>query len=180
MGGTQVKVKCRYCGKEVEKDLGDVNKANKICAPIYCDKKCAGLARRTSIEEKKKVKAAYDKALSQTSERQAARKRYFQKSYKSNPEKYREIRKNKYQKHLEYLHTEKYKEWKKLYDEKHLAKKYYGVFWESALLLKELELFLLNNAPYGMKFQMGITNKTQKRERLWHRTKHNKNLQPQI
>lgn len=162
---------CPVCKSEFKKRLGHYNRSKKDGLNVYCNRTCAGIGRRTSAEEKKAVKAAYDKKISNTPERKAARKRYFQKSYKTNPEKYKAIRKAKYPKHLEYLNNPKYKAWKKEYDKKYLAKKDYGAFAEAAILLKELEEHLLKIRPDGIKFQMGITNKTQKRKRLWQRTK---------
>lgn len=166
-----VKVTCKQCGSEIEKFIGHVNRANKMGMGLFCNRTCFGLNRRKSIEEKKAVKAAYDKKIYNTPERQDARKRYFKKSYENNPEKYRAIRKAKYPKHLEYLRTPEYKAWKKEYDRNYLAKKDYGAFAEAAILLKELEEYLLTIRPDGIKFQMGITNKTQKRKRLWQRVK---------
>jgi hypothetical protein len=149
---------------------------------FFCDKKCCGLSKKTSIEEKKKVKRIYDKRYrSKNLDRiRQNKKEYFKKDYLANLEKYRQIRKEKYKKHLQYLNTSKYKKWKREYDKKYLAKKYFGKYWECAILLNELENFLLNNAPEGMHFRMGITNKTQKRKRLWQRTiKKQTNLQQQ-
>ena len=172
---------CPVCQNAFKKTLGHYNRAMKQGLNVYCNRTCAGIGRRTSVEEKKAVKAAYDKKIYNTPERQEARKRYFQKSYKANPEKYKAIRKAKYPKHLEYLQNPKYKAWKKEYDKKHLAKKDYGAFAEAAILLKELEEYLLTIRPDVIKFQMGITNKTQKRKRLWQRTKkQQKNLLQQI
>lgn len=175
---TMVDCVCLVCKEPFKKALGHYNRAIKQGLNIYCSRTCAGIGRRTSAEEKKAVKAAYDKKISNTPERKAARQRYFQKSYKANPEKYREIRKAKYPKHLEYLNTPEYKERKREYDKKYLAKRGYGAFAESAILLSELELFLKQTMPKELKFQMGITNKTQKRKRLWQRAK--KNFQQQI
>lgn len=164
---------CPICNNGFKKTLGHYNRAMKQGLNVYCNRTCAGIGRRTTEEEKKAVKAAYDKKIYNTPERQAARKRYFEKSYKSNPEKYKAIRKAKYQKHLEYLRTPEYKEWKKNYDVKYRANKEYGEYGEAALLLFELEEFLNQNMPTELKFQMGITNKTQKRKRLWQRRSKN-------
>lgn len=170
-----LKIICPACGLEVEKDTSDVNRAKKAGLNIYCSRLCGGIGRRKTDAEKKTVKAAYDKKIRNTPKRRQKRKEYFQKSYTNNPDKYKKIRQEKYKKHLEYLQSPRYKEWKKQYDLKYLAKKNYGVFWESALLLNELEEFLIKNAPDGIKFQMGITNKTQKRKRLWQQTQKQKN-----
>lgn len=161
---------CHVCGNGFRKSYGHYNRAMKHGLNVYCNRTCSGIGRRTSAEEKKAVKAAYDKKIYNTPERQEARKRYYQKSYKANPEKYKAIRKEKYPKHLEYLNTPKYKAWKKEYDKKHLAQKHYGSFAEAAILLSELETFLKQNMPTELKYQMGITNKTKKRKQLWQRT----------
>lgn len=169
---------CSICGISYQKETNHYNRAMKLGLNIFCSKTCFGISKRTTLEEKKAKKAAYDKKIRETPERKQKVKEYFQKSYSLNPEKYREIRKKKYKKHLEYLNTPEYKEWKKRYDLKYRANKQYGIFGESAILLSELENFLNKNMPPELKFQMGITNKTQKRKRLWQRT--NKNLQQQI
>lgn len=183
---TLVKITCAYCGKKRKKYIGHVNRANSIGAPVYCNRTCAGLARRSdkTIEEKKKEKAEYDreyrrKNFEYVKERVAA---YFKKDYVANPEKYRLQRKGQKQNHLRHISTPEYRKWKRDYDQKHLAKKDYGIFWECSILLKELEQWLLNNSPDGMHFQMGITNKTQIRKRLWQRTqkKQQKNFLQQI
>ncbi len=180
----KVEIKCAYCGKVSDKPTGAVNRAKSIGAPLYCNRVCAGLGRRSNktIEQKKKEKAAYDKEFRYyhrdgIKERKAAA---FKKDYAANPEKYRKERQRRYKAHLEYLQRPEYKAWKKNYDVKHLAKKDFGVYWESAILLKELEEHLLKIRPDGIKFQMGITNKTQKRKRLWQRVnkKQKSYLQP--
>lgn len=174
---TMVNCICNVCGGTFEKSLGHYNRAMKHGLNVYCNRTCGGIGRRKSEEEKKRVKAEYDKKIYNTIERKEARKRYYKKSYQNNPEKYREIRKKRYKKHLQYLRNPEYKKWKKEYDKKYLAKKNYGIFHESFIILSELELFLKQNMPDELKFQMGITNKKQKRERLWQRM--NKNFQQQ-
>lgn len=168
---------CPVCGVKYEKSIGHYNRAIKIGLRVFCSKICAGIGRRKTIEEKKAVKAAYDKKIYATKERKEARARYFKKAYKANPEKYRDIRKKKYKKHLEYLRTPEYKAWKKKYDIKYRCNKEYGEYGEAAILLFELEKLLKNNMPTEMKFQMGITNKTQKRKRLWQKTTKNSQQQ---
>lgn len=174
-----MKVACAYCGKEREVLTGYYNRSVKAGMKFYCNRKHFGLDRRNgkTKAQKKKEKAEYDKNYRATSPTlKQRRKAYHERTY--NPEKQRAYNKIRYPKHLKYLQRPEYKEWKKNYDEQYLAKRDYGIFWESSLLLKELELWLLNNSPDGMKFQMGITNKTQLRKRLWQRTtkKQQKNL----
>jgi len=87
MNTSKVDCICPVCQNEFKKNLGHYNRAMKHGLKVYCNRTCAGIGRRTSAEEKKAVKAAYDKKIYATPERQEARKRYFQKSYKNNPEK---------------------------------------------------------------------------------------------
>lgn len=163
------------CSKPFDISTGHYNRAMKVSGVVYCCREHARIARRKTTDEKKATKALYDKTISVTPERKQKQKEYYKKAYLANPEKYKQIRKNQYSKHLEYLRTPEYKEWKQKYDRKHLAKKHFGVFWEAALLLNDLEEFLITNSPEGMKFSMGITNKNQKRKRLWQRQQRQKN-----
>lgn len=175
---TYVKIKCCQCGKSVKRYVGYVNRAKKDGLKMFCGKKCFGLSRRDgkTKEQKKAEKAKYDKEFryyhrEEIKQRKAAA---FKKDYAANPEKYRKERRRRYKDHLKYIQTPEYKKWKKEYDVKYLAKKDFGIYWESAILLKELEDHLLKIRPDGIKFQMGITNKTQKRKRLWQRNKKQK------
>lgn len=157
---------CPTCKKEAEKYVGHYNRSKSIGAPVYCSRECAGIGRRKTIEEKKRARAEYDKKLSQTPERKAKEAEYFQKSYKANPEKYRQWRKDRYVYHLKYLQTPEYKAWKKDYDERYLATKHYGEFAEAAIVLKKIEAEVESKA---IKAANGITfNKSsQQRKRKW-------------
>jgi Ni,Fe-hydrogenase III large subunit len=64
--------------------------------------------------------------------------------------------------HLEYCRTEKYKAWKKEYDKEHRAKKKYGEFWESAILLNQISDIVDNRQAVQEKRTI---NKAQKRKR---------------
>ena len=175
---------CHHCGKESEKYTGHVNRALKMGNNIYCTRVCAGLGRRVerSEEEKKRIKSEYDKQRTDKHELWYLLYRAFEfrVDYEENPEKYKKERERKYEAHLKYLQTDKYKAWKKKYDEKFRARKEFGIYWECAILLKQLEEQLLKIRPDGIKFQMGITNKTQKRKRLWQKTQRQINYLQQI
>lgn len=58
-----MKIDCSYCKKEIDKPTGHINRSKSKGSPIYCNKTCAGLGRRSTLtlEEKKKEKADYDK-----------------------------------------------------------------------------------------------------------------------
>jgi hypothetical protein len=148
----------------------------KMGNKVYCSREHSGFGRRSgkTVEQKKTEKAAYDKIYSKKNFeiKKPKRAAYHKKTYKGERRKrWLEYNRKRYPQHLEYLNTPKYKEWKRDYDKKYLSKKDYGIFWESALLLNELEELLIKNRSDGTKFRMGITNKTQKRKRLWQRTK---------
>lgn len=175
---------CGYCGCDFEMYVGHYNRAMKFGNKVYCSRFHSGLGRRDNktLEQKKKEKAEYDKKFRYyhkegIKEKKAAA---FKKDYVANPEKYRRERQRRYPAHLKYLQRPEYKKYKHEYDQVFTAKKDYGLFWECSLLLKELEALLLNNSPDGMKFQMGITNKTQKRKRLWQKTIRQKNSLQQV
>lgn len=157
---------CPQCKKEAEKQTGHVNRARKIGAPCYCSKLCSSIARRLPVEEKKRIKAEYDKkyraANLDKKKKQAAI--YFKKDYAANPDKYKQWRQKRKHKHAEYCRRPEYKKWKSQYDEKYRAKKVYGEFDECFLLIKAIE------KEYNQQEVRQINNlhnKSQKRKRSW-------------
>jgi hypothetical protein len=161
---------CNYCNKELSKPQGSINRALRLNKPLYCNKTCFGLAKRINktTEEKKALKSAYDKNYRKINAKKIKKSKhdYFKKTY--DPVKTCIERKKKSNEHLEYCRQPKYKSYKKEYDKKYLAKKMFGEFWESALLIKEIE------KEYNQQEVRQINNlhnKSQKRKRLW------KNLQ---
>lgn len=159
-------IACAYCGKGVEKSVGHVNRANKMELKLYCNRACAGLAKRTSKEEKIKLKADYDrKRRKELGEFLKQKQRVYNASpagramQKRNREKFK-------QNHLEYCRTEEYRKWKHDYDQEHAAKKVYGEFWESHLILKKI-ITIIEPEKQEVKIQKGTYNKCQKRKRLW-------------
>lgn len=161
-----MKVVCSHCQTETEKPTGAVNRALKSGLPIYCNRTCAGLARRIgrSIEEKKQLKFEYDKKYREQNKEQLKVKKneYHKKTY--DPEKASVKRKANMHKHIEIMRRPKWVAYKQQYDKKYLAKKKYGEFWESAILINEIqslyddkEIRQINN----------LHNKSQKRKRKW-------------
>jgi hypothetical protein len=165
-------VVCQYCESKIDKPSGAVNRANRLGLNIYCNRTCAGLARRKnkSESENKEHKRLYDIEYRNKNKEliKAKKAEYFKKDYAKNPEKYKKLRKSKYKKHLEYLNTPEYKAYKKEYDKKHRAKKYYGEFWESSILLVEIEKQIPN---FEVKQQLQLINKSQKRKRDYEKSK---------
>jgi hypothetical protein len=163
---------CDYCGKTSKKHSGHINRSRSIGAPVYCDRKCAGLGRRTNEtpEEKKIHKQWYDLFIraSLTDEERAIRRMnaaiLFQIDYNANPEKYKQERQRRMPAHVEYCRQPKYKRYKKEYDFNYRAKKEYGEFGEAVVVLIELEREIDVRLA---KKENGLINKSQKRKRLW-------------
>lgn len=167
MAATLVKITCAYCGKTSKKYLGHVNRANKIGAPVYCNKKCAGLGRRTdkTIEEKKIEKSAYDKEYRKKNIdwRMFLSAFQFTWDYQQNPEKYRQLHQKKMPKHLEYCRQPEYRKKKKSYDQRRVANKMYGEFAEAAIILRTIEEIVDNKQA---RFDKNCHNKAKKRKSL--------------
>ena len=163
---TQVKFNCAHCGKVSQKYVGHVNRARALGLNVYCNRTCAGFGRRKTDEEKKRLKAVYDKEYrTKNFERvKKVRADYFKRDYAANPEKYKRIRQVRMAAHVEYCRQAKYKAYKKEYDKKYRAKKEGGEFWESLLLVDEIQS-LYNDAE--IRQQNNLHNKSQKRKRKW-------------
>ena len=171
-----MKLICCYCDrifKVKENNIGQRNKSILLWLPIYCNKKCAGLGRRSkeTPEQKRDIKSWYDMFLreSMTEDEKIFESFsglvYFHMDYKANPDKYKEWRNKRMPKHVEYCRQPDYKEYKKGYDELYRAKKDYGEYWEAAIVLKNLD----EEIDYReSKRQNKIYNKsTTKRKRAW-------------
>lgn len=162
-----MKAPCKQCGIMFEIQTGHYNRAIKVSGYVFCGRECAGLHRRSgkTIEQKKAEKAAYDKVYTAKNFERDKPKRaaYHKRTY--DPVKAAIERKKKMYRHVEYCRRPEYKEYKKEYDKKYQAKKQVGEYWESYILLNELE----SKIEYSDsdKYQDGIVNKSQKRKRKW-------------
>ncbi len=91
---------------------------------------------------------------------------HFQRTY--DPKKAAKERKKRMPLHVEYCRQPKYKEWKSKYDQQHRAKKYFGAFWESALIVMKLDEEILSRmSRYEVAAANGTINKSQKRKRAY-------------
>lgn len=161
---------CGYCGEECDKDQSQINRALSKGLNLYCNLQCAGKGRRKNLtpEQKKQLKKEYDeKYRGKNKELLKVKKHeYFIRTY--DPVKAAIERKARYQSHLEYLRTPEYRAWKAEYDKRYLAKKKYGEFWESALLINKIE-GLYNQEE--IRQINNLHNKSQKRRRQWRQLK---------
>lgn len=149
---------------------GDIARAQKLGVPLYCDKECAGLARRRNVPQTaaqaKEEKRIYD---AQYRARNAVllkvkKAAIYQRT--ADREKEREYRKSNMHKHVAYCQRPEYKEWKSTYDRAHLAQKKFGEFAEAALLLRDLEAEINARATrYEIYLTNGLLNKAQTRRR---------------
>lgn len=113
-----MRVKCPQCRRWTDKPTGAVNRAHSIGAPIYCDKACAGRARRKhkTRTQKRWEKKLYDQRYrARNLKRILARKHeYHQRTY--DPKKAAVVRKKRMPLHVEYCRQPKYKAYKRRYD----------------------------------------------------------------
>lgn len=161
---------CTQCKKEFWAYTSRVNRAHKDCAPLYCNKTCAGLARRLSNpptkEERKAAKAEYDRRRREEKAEEIKVKKaaYFKRTY--NPEKASVERKKRAHYHAEYCRRPDYKKWKADYDRRHMATKEFGDYAETYLLLQDIELEINSRSTrYEIYRTNGTLNKAQTRRR---------------
>lgn len=166
---TKVEHTCPNCNKVFLVYVGYLNKANNIGAPRYCTKACSALARKInrSDEEKKRIKSEYDKKRrTELGEAYLAKKREQWKA-RYDPVQAAEYRKKRMHIHVEYCRQPEYRQYKKQYDEQYHAKKKFGEFAESALLLTKIYSLIDNRE---VKADNNLITKSQKRKRQWLRT----------
>ncbi len=170
-----MKIICPHCKEEADIYIGYVNRAKRLGVPRYCSKKCSGLARKIyrSKSERKRIKQNYDKLYRDRGYVYIIKAMRFFYEYENNPEKFKAIRKKRKEKHTKYCQQPEYRIWKKEYDLKYHAKNKYGEFWESAILINELE----KEYEYRESIRINqLYNKsTQKRKRKWQQELNNKN-----
>lgn len=160
---------CAFCQSLREKPTGEVNRARKINAPLYCDRTCSGMGRRKGKTKAQKIaeKRAYDAAyrVRNFTALKVKKAAWFQATY--NPEKAAIERKTRMPRHVEYCRHPEYKAWKREYDRRLRAGEY-GEFSEAFLLLQDLERELDARASwYERANQKGTINKTMKRKRAY-------------
>lgn len=153
--------RCRIC-------LAPIQQKTTVRVTLFCGRKCFGLSRRKgkTAEQKKVEKAAYDvlyrlRDPQKLKERKAA---YFQRTY--DPIQAAKDRKKIMARHVEYCRQPEYKKWKEKYDKMYRAKKCYGEFWESGMLLLAIDKEIDERATFGeLAAAKGNRNKSLERKR---------------
>lgn len=170
---TLAKRKCEHCERVYTRLLAYV----KYHGAKYCSRKCFSLSRRTNLtaSQKKEKKRLYDIEYRRKQGKLLLAKR--RESYRRNIETYRVyqrqrresgVQKRYMRKYLKnYWTTEKKKD-KAAYDRVFRAKKKFGPFWESHLLLLKINKEVLKRASkYECRLARGYYNKAQIRKRQW-------------
>ena len=163
---------CKHCSKRVRQSVGAVNRALKIGAPLYCDRKCAGLARRVYKPKAQKIaeKRLYDMEYRRKNRRllKAKKRAYFQRTY--DPAKAAAERKARMHLHVAYCRQPSYRRWKRRYDRKYRAQKMFGPFADSFLILQRLEKEIDSRmSRYEVYAANGTLNKALNRRREYER-----------
>ena len=162
-----VPIRCAHCNNRSCKPAGAVTRARKIEAPLYCNRTCAGLARRTGktkaqkVEEKRIYDADYrTKNLDLITVKKAA---YYQRT--RDPVKEAAARKKRMPAHVAYCQRPEYVVWKSEYDRRYRAREY-GPFAESFMLLHDIDREVNNRmSDYEVRGLNGTRNKRQQRRR---------------
>lgn len=164
---------CSHCKKEVLKESGEITRAKKGGHPLYCNRTCAGLGRRKHltkeflVERKRLYDIEYRKV--DVEAKQTKRAAYHKRTY--NPVKAAIERQKTMARHIAYCQRPEYITWKREYDKKYRAKKNYGEFWESFLLVQDIETEVLSRTTrYDIMLANGTIAKNQKRKRAYAKT----------
>jgi hypothetical protein len=165
---TDVCIICAHCGRRRNKPSGAVTRSRKIGAPLYCNRRCAGLGHRCGKTKAQRVKekAAYDAEYRETNLDMLKSKKadYFKRTY--DPVAAAVERKKHMARHVEYCRQPEYRAKKTIYDKQHRAKKQFGPFAEVAMLTIDLNRAIKERTSnYEIRQQNKTRNKKQTRAR---------------
>lgn len=164
--------KCAHCRRAATQSTSAANRARRAGAPLYCDRRCAGLAKRMHktkaqlVEEKRIYDVAYRATNLATIK--AKKKAHFQRSY--DPRKAAKHRKTRMPYHVEYCRRPAYRQWKAEYDRHYRAKKF-GEFADVYMLLNDIRREVNGRvSDYDTRMANDTINKKQRRRRDYDRT----------
>ena len=165
-------IACCTCGKAVKQRSSAIGRALRDGKPLYCDRTCAGIARRRqepiALEELKARKKAYDaeRRVRKHDELCAKKRAHYYANRDRILAEHAAYRAEHMARHVEYCRRPEYKAWKAKYDRQHLARRKFGEFAEAALLLRDIETEIDKRASkYDIYMQNGTINKAQTRRR---------------
>jgi hypothetical protein len=156
----------------VQQSRSSINRAIRQGKPLYCDRTCAGLARRVPPKQKKEAKRVYDarRRVEKAAEIREQHRAYHQRTY--DPVKARERRHANMGRHVEYCRRPEYRAYKADYDRQYRADEY-GEYTEAYLLLLDLEQEIRSRATaYERRKARGYYTRAaqQRRRELWQQT----------
>ena len=172
MNRTFTRANCGYCGAAVQQSQSAIRRAIREGKPLYCDRDCAGMARRVPPEQKKEAKRVYDARLRVEKAAELSVKRAAAYQRNRDPVKERERRSKNMGRHVEYCRRPEYRAYKSGYDRQYRAEEY-GEYAEAYLLLLDLEREIRSRATWyeRRKAQGYFTRSAQQRRReLWQAT----------
>lgn len=168
---SRTRIICAQCGGAAMKEIGGVNRAIRKGAPLYCNRDCAGLARRTfaSDADKRAAKAAYDRQYCERNPRcPVERAAYYQRT--RDPAREAVRRKARMPQHIEYCRRPEYRRWKAQYDRQYRAGKEFGDFGEASIILNVLCSEIAARSTFNERAaEKGTLNKHQSRRRDYER-----------
>lgn len=142
---------CPVCAEEFTRRVGDINRAVRLGLPIYCGRKCSGLARRSdtrTAEQKREDKARYDAEYRARNKDRIKAKAaaYYAKVGPTIRDKEKANRAKRMAAHVEYCRRPEYRQQKAIYDAEIRASEY-GPFAEAYRLLIELQKEIIQRCP---------------------------------
>ena len=168
----KISYECERCGAKAEQESGAVNRARRKGAPLYCNRTCAGLARRCNktTATRRAEKAAYDREYREKNSAMLKAKKaaHFKATY--DPATAAIQRKKTMPRHVAYCRRPEYREYKQEYDRQHRAKKEYGDYAEAYMATMAIIREVNDRMPRSDLYRnRGTQNKTQNRRRDYER-----------
>lgn len=167
-----MKVRCAHCRQWTTKGIGHVHRSQKMGWKLFCDRRCAGLARRLyktkaqKIEEKRLYDLEYRRKNLESIK--AKKREHFKRTY--DPVKAAIERKKTMARHVAYCRRPEYRAYKQNYDSQYRADKLYGPYADSFLLLQKIENEVSSRITnYEVRQINGTLNKTLQRKRAYAR-----------
>jgi len=167
---------CPQCDAKFYRRAGEINRAARIDAPLYCGRACSGLARRKANkltgEAWRAHKAEYDRMRREKlgaallAEKRAAYHARVAREGEALRAKQKAYRDANMARHVEYCRRPEYRAAKAAYDRRFRAEKYFGPFAEAFMLLQDVENEIASRASRQEIYaQNGVVNKSLKRKR---------------
>lgn len=161
---------CAYCLMPFPKERGALNRAEVAGLPVYCSRQHSGAGKRRDVvptkSEQKTAKAEYDRQRRERLGSPLLAKKRESHRLNYDPVTAAAYRQTRMTYHVEYCRQPAYRAKKKTYDRRHLAEKKFGEFADAALILRDLENEIGDQASREEIYvSKGYYNKAQTRRR---------------